>query len=124
MTRIKHTAVSVIAAVAVLALVASPASARVYERTAETPGTQPNVLSVPAGKAPLEFAASPNAIMGSRNVAAPLVETVEAGDSSGFDWAAASIGAATVFGIGIVMSAAVLFVRRRQRPAVDTAASV
>ena len=100
MTRLKHLSIAVFATVALAAGLASPASARVV-----------NSSSDPA--APIVFKTHP---VSSPAAATPLVETVEVSDPSGFDWGSASIGAATVLGLGVLMSGAVLFNRRRHRP--------
>ena len=105
MTRFKHVSIAVIATVALVARAGLPG---------ERPLGRPSPPRSDADEAPgLVFRSHP---VKSPASATPLVETVEVSDSSGFDWGAASIGAATVLGLGALMSAAVLFNRRRHRP--------
>ncbi|HZO58955.1 MAG TPA: LPXTG cell wall anchor domain-containing protein [Solirubrobacterales bacterium] len=100
MTRLKHVSIAVFATVALAAALASPAGARVVNSSTD-----------PAP--PIVFRTHP---VTSPAAATPLVTTVEGSESSGFDWGSASIGAATVLGLGVLMSGAVLFNRRRRRP--------
>ncbi len=98
MARVKPISIVVIATVALVGTVAAPASGAVA-RSDETP--------------PIVFRSHP---VDSPAWATPPVEAAETGDSSGFDWGAALIGAGTVLGLGAV-SGVVLVRRRRQRPA-------
>jgi hypothetical protein len=100
MTGFKHVFIAAFATVALSAVLASPASARVV-----------NSPTDPA--APIVFKTHP---VSSAAADTPLVKTVEVSDSRGFDWGAASIGAAAVFGIGMLILGGVLFNRRRHGP--------
>jgi uncharacterized protein (TIGR03382 family) len=106
MTRVKHISIVVIATVALVGVLAVPASAAAAKAD-ETPD--------------IVFRSHP---VNSPASATPLVETGDSNDSSGFDWGAASIGAGTALGLGGLLSGAVLFHRRRQRPVTHTTATV
>jgi hypothetical protein len=111
----KHIFISGAVSVALVALLASPATARVVNSSSESAAPQSN--EIPA----IVFKTHP---VSSSPADTPLVKTVEVGDSSGFDWGAASIGATTVLGLGALMFAAVLFNRRRHRPVAHRTAAV
>jgi hypothetical protein len=104
MSSVKQVFISVVASVAVVAVLASPATARVVNSSSDAAAPKSNDTPGVASKThPVSSAPADT----------PLVETVEISDSSGFDWGSASIGAATVLGL---MSGAVLFNRRRHQP--------
>jgi hypothetical protein len=111
----KHISIAVIATVALVGVVASPASARVVNSSSDTATAKSNEAQ------DIVFRSHP---VNSPASATPLVETVEVSESSGFDWGAASIGAGTVLGLGALLSGAVLFNRRRHRPVARTTAAV
>jgi hypothetical protein len=101
MTNFKHITAAVLAIAVLAALLAAPASARVFNSSSEPAAPAPVLRSHPVNSPAAET---------------PLVRTVEVSDSSGFDWGAASIGAATVVGLGVLMTGAVLLNRRRHQP--------
>jgi hypothetical protein len=117
MARFKHISIAAIATVALVAVLASPASARVVDSSSDT------ATAKSSEDQDIVFRSHP---VNSPAAATPLVETVEVEvtDSGGFDWGAASIGAAAVFGIGMLISGAVLFNRRRHRPVAHRTAAV
>jgi hypothetical protein len=111
----KHIFISVAVSAALVALLASPATARVVNSSSDSAAPQSN--EIPA----IVFKTHP---VNSSPADTPLVKTIEVSDSSGFDLGSASIGAATVLGAGVLMSGAVLFNRRRHRPVAHKTAAV
>ena len=107
MSRLKQISIAAVATVALVGVLASPAGARVVN----SPGDTATAKSSDAQN--IVFRSHP---VNSPASATPVVATVEVSDSSGFDWGAASIGAATTLAIGALMLAAVLLNRRRHRP--------
>ena len=100
MVRVKQISIAVIAIVALVGVSAAPASA------AAVKSDEPSDIVFRSH--PVDSPAS----------ATPLVQTVEVGktgESRGFDWGAASIGAGTIVGLGALLSGAVLVHRRRHR---------
>ena len=123
MKRIKHITISTVATVAVAAAVAAPVSA--YESVNATlnpaagsadhisSGTSVNAAlaeSTPVAAKGLA-ASSPNAILGSRNVGEPVVQTSVS--STGFDWSDALIGAGSALAIVLLAGGAMVLARRR-----------
>ena len=122
MARVKHISIAVIATVALVGVLAAPASGTSGGRfSVDGSITAAGVPNPPSDAAAAKPGETPKIVFRSHPVkspasATPLVLTVETGDSSGFDWGAASIGAGTIVGLGALLSGAVLFRRRRQRP--------
>jgi hypothetical protein len=108
MTSLKPIAAALLVGLALAAVVAAPASARVVNSPSE-----PEQAAIVFKTHPADSPASET----------PLVATVEAGDTGGFDWGSASIGAATVIGLGVVLTGAVLLYRRG-RPVDQTTPAV
>src|SRR5687768_12464843 len=109
----KHIFISLAASVALVALMASPATARVVNSSSDSTAPQSN--DTPA----IVFKTHP---VSSSPADTPLVKTVEVGDSTGstgFDWNHALIGVGSALLFVLFIGGAMTLVRRRHAPGVQ-----
>jgi hypothetical protein len=109
----KHIFISVAVSVALVALLASPATARVVNSSSDSAAPQSN--EIPA----IVFKTHP---VSSSPADTPLVKTVEVSDSTGstgFDWNDALIGAGSALVFVLVIGGTMTLVRRRDAPGVQ-----